>query len=79
MVLEEEVSETSPLLSNDTFDGVSKTLSREVVQEVPEDEEIQYQGLPEVKKKLKYILPAITIGVSRRFSGTYLRQAVEHA
>lgn len=76
MVLEEEVSETSPLLSND---GVSKTLSREVVQEVPEDEEIQYQGLPEVKKKLKYILPAITIGVSRRFSGTYLRQAVEHA
>jgi len=25
----------------------------------------QYEGMPEVKKKMKYILPAVAIGVSR--------------
>ena len=30
-----------------------------------EDRTPQYEGMPEVKKKLKYILPAIGIGVSQ--------------
>ena len=65
----EETSETSPLLSNDSYNNVSKDGTGEAVAALAEGEP-QYQGLPEVKKKLKYILPAITIGVSRTLPGS---------
>lgn len=56
---------------------MSKGGASEIVAEVSGEEEPQYQSLPEVKKKLKYILPAIMIGVSRRSSWAYLNQAAE--
>jgi len=33
-------------------------------QDAQNERAVQYEGLPEVKKQLKYILPAIAIGVS---------------
>lgn len=55
---------TSKLQSNDatTSDGARKQRHDEESQE--EDlREPQYEGMPEVKEKLKYILPAIGIGI----------------
>ena len=33
-------------------------------QDVEHDRAVQYEGLPEVKKRLKYIVPAVAVGVS---------------
>ena len=33
-------------------------------QDAQSERAVQYEGLPEVKKQLKYILPAVAIGVS---------------
>ena len=65
-MVSERPSETSPLLSNDRYNDLTKHVSSEDIQEVPGKQEIQYPGLPEVRKKLKYILPAITIGVRKQ-------------
>ena len=32
--------------------------------EVDEERKVQFEGIPEVKKQLKWILPAVSIGVS---------------
>ena len=40
-----------------------KSVDEEQSQADAEDRERQYQGLPEVKKQLKYIVPAVAIGV----------------
>lgn len=40
-----------------------KSVDQEQAQPDGEDGETQYQGLPEVKKQLKYIVPAVAIGV----------------
>ena len=41
----------------------SKIGDQEQANDVSDGRERQYQGLPEVKKQLKYIVPAIAIGV----------------
>lgn len=46
--------------------GPSKRRIDEESQEEEASRETQYEGLPEVKKQLKFILPAIAIGVRRR-------------
>ena len=67
-----EESDTSPLLGPETEDyhttysygnGKSPATVEERGQAADEREEISYQGLPEVKKRLIYILPAVAIGV----------------
>lgn len=67
-MVSEEPSETSPLLSNDRYNDLTKHVSSEDIQEVSGEQEIQYPRLPEVRKKLKYILPApaITIRVRKQ-------------
>ena len=40
-----------------------KKIRDEERQQDDEDREVQYQGMPDVRKKLGYILPALTIGV----------------
>lgn len=65
-MVSERPSETSPLLSKDRYNDLTKHVSSEDVQEVPGEQEIHYPGLLEVRKKLKYILPAITIGVRKQ-------------
>lgn len=72
----QEPNETSPLLGKppataappddpaeeETTNGVSKPGHDEESQEA-EDREGQYEGMPDVKAKLKYIVPAVGIGV----------------
>ncbi|TKA76085.1 hypothetical protein B0A55_04432, partial [Friedmanniomyces simplex] len=70
-------TETSPLLGNDTVPPLAgaapntdagldaghedgATLER---QPSLEDRQKQYEGMPEVMKQMKYILPAVAIGV----------------
>ena len=55
-----------PLASSTGGDGHStgKTMNGDEEGQLPEDGRThQYEGMPEVKKQLKYILPAIAIGV----------------
>ena len=76
---EEDTSETSPLLANGSGrkssigDEVSVVVTAGVDVEgadlerrdsVDESRAAQFQGLPEMQKKLKIILPAVAIGVS---------------
>lgn len=61
-------SETSPLLSNpstntDNHNGLAKQVTDEETQDGEADRDAQFEGLPEVKAKLKYIVPAVAIGV----------------
>ena len=72
-------SEISPLLSNpsnnptanadgndsanDDADILTKQVTEEENQEGEVDRDAQFEGLPEVKAKLKYIVPAVAIGV----------------
>lgn len=44
-------------------DGESKSVEDEESHSVSKDRAQQYQGLPEVKAKLRYIVPAVGIGV----------------
>lgn len=74
----ENPTETSPLLSetstateegangrlNGQSDGISKPVDEEGQQQEDRDRDGQYNGLPDVKKQLKYIVPAVGIGVS---------------
>ena len=48
--------------TNGLIDDPKKTRDEERQQD-DEDREAQYQGMPEVRKKLGYILPALAIGV----------------
>lgn len=71
------VSETSPLLPKSTDDpqaiGVETGIAPEGVyaedggdieRQVSHGDAFKHQGLPEVRKRMKYIFPAIAIGVS---------------
>jgi hypothetical protein len=75
-----DASETSPLLGkSDTYpkvvDGVlpNGTFPNGAIDDANDEErqaeedldrEGQFEGMPEVRKKLKYILPAVSIGVN---------------
>lgn len=48
---------------NGTPNGLSKPGDDEERQEGEGESSPQYEGMPEVKKKLKYIVPAVAIGV----------------
>ena len=48
--------------TNGSIDDPKKTQDEERQQD-DEDREVQYQGMPDVRKKLGYILPALAIGV----------------
>lgn len=50
--------------ANGHGNGLVKPDDGEERQQDDGEEPVLYQGMPEVKKKLKYILPAIAIGVS---------------
>lgn len=56
----------SELRDNDEahLNGPSKRSIDEESQVEEASRETQYEGLPEVKKQLKFILPAVSIGVS---------------
>lgn len=56
-------STTTTAVTNDIGNLVSKPLADEEYQTGEVNRDSQFQGLPEVKKKLKYILPAVAIGV----------------
>lgn len=71
--------ETSPLLPKPTNTTAQwNALSNDVVPETADaplrdedverqsvnDDSVQHQGLPEVRKRMKYIFPALAIGVS---------------
>lgn len=73
-------TETSPLLAtqavNDSLNGPSAGIAKSIGQRKPDEETAggngiddariaQFKGEPELQKRLKYIVPAITIGVSR--------------
>jgi hypothetical protein len=73
----EPVSETSPLLPKPTGDaqvidvqtgiapeGVHAEDGGDVERQVSHGDAFKHQGLPEVRKRMKYIFPAIAIGVS---------------
>ena len=49
--------------TDDRAEEGGKTVDEEQSQSDGEDGETQYQGLPEVKKQLRYIVPAVAIGV----------------
>ena len=51
------------VLANGTANGVVKPGDDEERQAGAGDRTPQYEGMPEVKKQLKYIVPAIAIGV----------------
>ena len=51
-----------PTETNGTTDGSTKAHDEEQ-QDDGEDREVQYQGMPDVRKRLPYILPALAIGV----------------
>ena len=48
---------------NGTIDGIGKPQSDEEGQEVEDERAGQYEGMPDVMKQLKYIVPAVGIGV----------------
>ena len=50
---------------NDAQNGPVKPAEDEESQGVDGEDATQYQGMPDVKAKLAYILPAISIGVCR--------------
>lgn len=49
--------------SNGTASSPAKSDDDEERQEGDEDRSPQYEGMPEVKKRLKFIVPAVAIGV----------------
>ncbi|PGH01059.1 hypothetical protein AJ79_08028 [Helicocarpus griseus UAMH5409] len=68
-----EPSETSPLLGNTNGDSKPLPVERSIIEGQDEEavgqnesdaaREAQYNGLPEAQKKLKYIVPAVSIGI----------------
>lgn len=48
---------------NDHTNGDTKPVDEEEAPADQDGRERQYQGMPEVKKQLKYIVPAVAIGV----------------
>lgn len=48
---------------NDHTHDVNKSVNEEEASTDQDGRERQYQGMPEVKKQLKYIVPAVAIGV----------------
>ena len=60
-----------PLPNGTSQNGQTETNGKHVdeerVQDDDERRERQYQGLPEVKKQLKFIVPAVAIGVRDDF------------
>jgi hypothetical protein len=54
------LSETAPLLGVPTPE-----YGRNVEQQASQSDAFKNQGLPEVRKRMKYIFPAISIGVSQ--------------
>lgn len=48
--------------TNGSISGLSKPQDEEL-QDDDAEREVQYQGMPEVRKRLPYILPALAIGV----------------
>ncbi len=48
--------------ANDHINGSTKSQDEER-QDDEGDREVQYKGMPDVRKRLKYILPALAIGV----------------
>lgn len=63
-VLEPGDAPEGPLAcSNGNYKSISGNEDEER-QDAQNERAVQYEGLPEVKKQLKYILPAIAIGVS---------------
>jgi hypothetical protein len=66
-------TETSPLLSGTTVEQPEGLSSNDCsgedggdIERQTSNETSEQQGMPEVKKRMKYIFPAITIGVSTR-------------
>lgn len=53
----------STIQAGEHSNGQVKSAEHEESQSI-EDIRPQYEGMPDVKKKLKYILPALSIGVS---------------
>ena len=51
--------------ANGAQNGLVKSAEDEESQKDGREDATQYQGMPEVKAKLAYILPAISIGVCR--------------
>lgn len=59
--------ERSPLLRNNNNDGIEPNQNDQEIQRIRSSssrrDSPQYEGLPEVKKKLRWIVPAVAIGV----------------
>ncbi|KAL9038988.1 MAG: hypothetical protein Q9214_005061, partial [Letrouitia sp. 1 TL-2023] len=67
-LLQEPGGTTNGLLPDGTGDGHlvsgdAKPIDPEQHVEEDHDREVQYQGMPEVKARMKYIMPALSIGV----------------
>ena len=58
--------ESSPLLGSNALEP-NQRIDDEEVQQVQSRDSPLYEGLPEVKKNLKWIVPAVAIGVSLFF------------
>lgn len=55
------------LRSGTTFNGHANGPGKHIDGDRPQesqDREAQYEGMPDVKERLKYIVPAVSIGVS---------------
>lgn len=55
--------ENSPLLGSNALEP-NKRIDDEEIQQVQSRDSPLYEGLPEVKKNLKWIVPAVAIGAS---------------
>jgi hypothetical protein len=65
----QEPTETSPLLQPQDPEPLPNTITDEAdggeLERQPSNgDSFKHQGLPDIKKRLKYIFPAIAIGVS---------------
>lgn len=58
--------ERSPLLGSSNNDGLepNQRIDDQEIQRVRSRDSPQYEGLPEVKKNLRWIVPAVAIGAS---------------
>lgn len=57
---------------NALSNGQSRRRIDEESQEEEASRETQYEGLPEVKKQFKFILPAVAVGVCRRGTPNFI-------
>lgn len=64
--------ERSPLLGNNS-EGLepNQGIDDQEIQRVRSRDSPQYEGLPEVKKKLRWIVPAVAIGASFFFKNIF--------